>query len=70
MSQKPIFYTGCVFHADILDRCVFHTNILDRVVFSCYEKFYTGLGLSTKSARTRMKMTEVPLPPPGQVAQS
>ena len=23
MSQKPIFYTGCVFHADILDRVCF-----------------------------------------------
>ena len=29
MSQKRIFYTGCVFH----------TNILDRVVFFCSEKF-------------------------------
>ena len=23
MSQKPIFYTGCVFHAEILDRVCF-----------------------------------------------
>ena len=53
MSQKRILYTGCIFH----------TNILDRVVFLCSEKFQTGLDLSTKSARTRIKMTEVPLPP-------
>ena len=45
MSQKPIFYTGCVFHADILDRVCFSyqyfrqssilvlRKILDRVGF-------------------------------------
>ena len=45
MSQKPIFYTGCVFHADILDRVCFSyqyfrqgsifvlRKILDRVEF-------------------------------------
>ena len=32
MSQKQIFYTGCVFHADILDR----------VVFLCSENFRQG----------------------------
>ena len=45
MSQKPIFYTGCVFHADFLDRVCFSyqyfrqgsifvlRKILDRVGF-------------------------------------
>ena len=45
MSQKPIFYTGCVFHADILDRVYFSyeyfrqgsifvsQKVLDRVGF-------------------------------------
>ena len=58
--KKPIFYTGCVFHADILDRVCFSYQYFRQGSIFVLRKILDRIGLEHQSARTGMKMTEVP----------